>query len=61
SDVVEIEPISDAKESTRINKKKCGICGLRGRNTRTCSAESDAELESNNDTEEISRNKRKCR
>ncbi|CAG8596704.1 18969_t:CDS:1, partial [Dentiscutata erythropus] len=56
SNVVKIESISDTEESTRINKKKCRICGLRGHNARTCSAESDTELESNNDTEEISRN-----
>ncbi|KAF0393420.1 hypothetical protein F8M41_010424 [Gigaspora margarita] len=60
SDVVKIEPISDTEESTRINKKKCGICGLRGHNACTCPAESDAELESDNDTEKISRNKQKC-
>ncbi|CAG8526421.1 1667_t:CDS:2 [Dentiscutata heterogama] len=60
SDVVEFEPISDAEESTRMNKKKCEICGLRGHNACTCSTESDAELESDNDIKEISKNKQKC-
>ncbi|CAG8608969.1 1931_t:CDS:2, partial [Cetraspora pellucida] len=57
------ESISNMEE-TPVNKRKCGICNLKGHNARTCSnlAESNiVELESANINEKTSTNKQKCR
>ncbi|CAG8621619.1 13585_t:CDS:2, partial [Gigaspora rosea] len=63
NDMSDTESISDTEE-TIVNKRKCGICNMKGHNSRTFPdlAESNiAELMPADNNEEISTNKRKCR
>ncbi|RIB15753.1 hypothetical protein C2G38_2191682 [Gigaspora rosea] len=54
------EPTSDTEDETSTNRKKCGVCGLRGHNVRTCPNLVESEVESIHNAE-ASTSKRKCR
>ncbi|CAG8846272.1 39266_t:CDS:1, partial [Gigaspora margarita] len=60
------EVSSDSKNEANQNKRKCGICNLRGHNARTCSSMDDY-IRNNSNSEftsdskkESGQNKRKC-
>ncbi|CAG8650518.1 11142_t:CDS:2, partial [Gigaspora rosea] len=53
------EPTSDMEDKSSTNRKKCGVCGLRGHNVRTCPNLVESEVESIHNTE-ASTSKRKC-